>query len=33
MRFRALYLSAREFVSRLENRLALSILQLFLKDE
>jgi hypothetical protein len=33
MLIRTLYSSAREFVRKLENMLALRILQLFLKDE
>jgi hypothetical protein len=33
MRVRALYLAAREFFSRLENKLALSLLLFFVKDE
>jgi hypothetical protein len=33
MRVRQFYLAAREFFSRLENKLALSLLLLFVKDE
>ena len=33
MRVRKLYLAAREFFSRVESKLALSLLLLFVKDE